>query len=121
MHVHSLELFSMTKRKVVRNHVALDSQNIPKIDTIARGVESNLREQFRDRLILEAQLIAEEQGKHVVDASHLQQAYEQLLSIPTPEMWDILNKYRIYLIQKEIAESLTEDEAVELEMLQIEA
>lgn len=111
----------MTKREVVQNHVARDSQNIPKIDTFARGVESNLREQFRDRLFLEAQLIAEEQGEHVIGANHLEQAYEQLLSIPTPKMWDMLNRYRVYLIQKELAEGLTEAETVDLEMLQTEA
>ncbi len=93
----------------------------PNLDRFAAGPLTEIIYQFRDRLLQEAKIIAGEQGKSVVDANHLEQAYGQLLSIPTPKMWDMLNRYRVYLIQKELTEGLTAAETVDLEMLQTEA
>ena len=75
-------------------------------------------ERFRTRLIEEAGRIA---GTQIVGANHLEQAFERLLASPTPAGWAVLNRRRVYLIQKELTEQISVAEATELEALQAQA
>lgn len=90
----------------------------PRLDPIAHGPLGDMIERFRTQLIEEAGKIA---GTHTVDASHLEQAYERLLASPVPANWVVLNRRRVYLIQKELTESISAAEATELEALQAQA
>jgi hypothetical protein len=90
----------------------------PRLDSIAHGPLSDVIERFRTRLIEEAGRIA---GTQTVDANHLEQAYERLLASPTPADWAVLNRRRVYLIQKELTGRISAAEATELEALQAQA
>lgn len=90
----------------------------PRLDPFALGPLGLMIEQFRARLLEEAGRIA---GKRNVDANHLERAYQRLLSPLPPTDWVVLNRRRVYLIQKELTGRISAAEATELEALQAQA
>jgi hypothetical protein len=90
----------------------------PKLDAFAHGPLSDMIDRFRTRLIDEASRIS---GGKNVDANHLELAFQRLLASPISADWSILNRRRVFLIQKELAGGLSAAEVAELDSLQAEA
>jgi hypothetical protein len=121
----------MTKRKPAQKRVALDvsshqksrgRKDVPPPVSFTHKALLEIIDDFKNcKLLPEAQFIAEGQGLNEPDAKHLSQAYEQLLSIPSPRMWAILNRYRVHLIKKDLTEGLSPADMADLEILQTEA
>jgi hypothetical protein len=90
-----------------------------RLDVFLHGPLGEIIERFRERLLDEAQRIA---GNQAVDASHLERAYHRLLPPPQlPSDWPVVNRRRVYLIQKQVAGDILPAESAELERLQAEA
>jgi hypothetical protein len=79
---------------------------------------SELVERFRSLLLEEARRIA---GSRKIDGNDLGRAYERLTVSRSPGDWPVLNRRRVFLIQKQLAGDISPGESAELERLQAEA
>lgn len=95
-----------------------ESSEEPQMDLFARGPFMELMERFRERLLREGSRIA---GGEPVDANHLEQAYQILLSEGRHADWSLVNRRRLYLIRKRTSGEISPAELAELAQLQAEA
>jgi hypothetical protein len=109
----------MARRKSEsRNPKQASSTASPDLDLFAQGPLSELIDRFRSLLLEEASRIA---GNRKIDGNDLGRAYEGLILISSPGNWPVLNRRRIFLIQKQVAGDISAGELTELERLQVEA
>lgn len=95
-----------------------ESTGHPHLDLFARGPLLEILDRFRLRLIEEAGKIA---NHRKINALDLERAYLRLLSSDNSDDWSVLNRRRVFLIQKQVAGDISRDESAELEELQANA
>ncbi len=111
----------MARQKLkVRSHPSEPEESVNRagdfdLDLFAQGPLSDMLERFRFRLLEEAAKIA---ANRKIDAVDLERAYERLLCPSGSEDWQVLNRRRVYLIQKQVTGGILPEELVELAGLQ---
>ena len=109
----------MEKRKRDRQNskrASSKASRYPDLDLFAHGPLSELVERFRSRLLEEAARIAENRK---INGNDLERAYESLLVSRSSGDWLVLNRRRVFLIQKQVAGDILPSESAELERLQV--
>jgi hypothetical protein len=90
----------------------------PDLDLFAQGPLADIVERFRARLLEEAGRTASDRK---INGNDLEQAYERLLVSRSSGDWSVLNRRRVFLIQKQVAGDILPSEVAELEGLQVTA
>ena len=88
------------------------------LDVLAHGPLREMIERFRSRLLQEAAATA---ANRSIDANDLERAYERLLCPAGSGDWEVSNRRRVYLIQKQLAGDILPEEVDELRGLQEKA
>ena len=88
------------------------------LDVFAHGPLRNMIERFRSRLLEEATKTAVNRS---IDANDLERAYARLLCPAGSGDWEVSNRRRVYLIQKQLAGDILPEEVDELRALQANA
>ena len=119
--VPRLGLASMAKRKLkVRKSPSVPDETTHEgvhsdLDVFAHGSLREILQRFRSSLLQEAAKTAVDRR---IDANDLERAYQRLLRPIGPGKWQVLNRRRIYLIQKQLADDISPEEVDELRDLQ---